>query len=337
MDRFCSSGILFKENKLICYNGKMKSEKLNIIFGPVNSRRFGKSLGIDLSPSKKQCNFDCLYCELDPAKTMGEYEDVISVKEIMNALTESLQNHQDIDALTVTANGEPTLYPHLSELMDEINKVKGSIKTLILSNSAKIDEPKVQEALLKFDTVKLSLDCATGRCLKRLDRSHEGIDVEKIKEGMLSFKEKFKNPLIIEILMVKSINDSEEEIEALNEYLLKLKPTRIDIGTIDRPPAYKVEALSYENLREISLQFDSSLSVYIASRKKVIAKPSSYSREDILETLRKRPLTQEDIDVLFDSKSKDEFQVLVNDRKVDKLDCGGYLFYIQRRDIESSY
>jgi wyosine [tRNA(Phe)-imidazoG37] synthetase (radical SAM superfamily) len=137
--------------------------------------------------------------------------------------------------------------------------------------------------------------------------------------------------------MVKTINDSEEEIEALNEYLLKLKPTRIDIGTIDRPPAYKVEALSYENLREISLKFDSSLSVYIASRKKVTAKPSFYSRQDILETLRKRPLTQEDIDVLFDSKSKDEFQVLVNDRKVDKLDCGGYLFYIQRRDIESSY
>ncbi len=309
---------------------------MNIIFGPVNSRRFGKSLGIDLSPSKKQCNFDCLYCELDPAKTMGAYEDVISVEEIMEALNSSLQNYQDIDALTVTANGEPTLYPYLSELMDEINKVKGSIKTLILSNAAKIDDEKTQEALMKFDTVKLSLDCATGRCLKRLDRSHEGIDVEKIKEGMLRFKEKFRNPLIIEILMVKTINDGDEEIEALNKFLLKLKPTRIDIGTIDRPPAYKVEALTYEALREISLKFDSSLPVYIASRKKVEKKPSTYTSEDILETLKKRPLTQEDIDVLFDSKSKEKFQVLVNDRKIDKLDCGGYNFYISRKDIESS-
>ncbi len=309
---------------------------MNIIFGPVNSRRFGKSLGIDLSPSKKQCNFDCLYCELDPAKTMGAYEDVISVEEIMKALNSSLKNYQDIDALTVTANGEPTLYPYLSELMDEINKVKGSIKTLILSNAAKIDDEKTQEALMKFDTVKLSLDCATGRCLKRLDRSHEGIDVEKIKEGMLTFKEKFRNPLIIEILMVKTINDSDEEIEALNKFLLKLKPTRIDIGTIDRPPAYKVEALTYEALREISLKFDSSLPVYIASRKKVEKKPSTYTSEDILETLKKRPLTQEDIDVLFDSKSKEKFQVLVNDRKIDKLDCGGYNFYISRKDIESS-
>jgi wyosine [tRNA(Phe)-imidazoG37] synthetase (radical SAM superfamily) len=314
----------------------MKNEKLNIIFGPVNSRRFGKSLGIDLSPSKKQCNFDCLYCELDPAKTMGEYEDVISVAEIMKALNESLQNHQDIDALTVTANGEPTLYPYLSELMDEINRVKGTIKTLILSNAAKIDEPKVQEALIKFDTVKLSLDCASKRCLKRLDRSHEGIDVEKIKEGMLVFKKKFKNPLIIEILMVKNINDTQEEIRALNEYLLKLKPTRIDIGTIDRPPAYKVEALNYENLREISLAFDASLPIYIASRKKVIAKPSFYESEDILETLKKRPLTEEDIAVLFDGKSKENFQCLLNEKKIDQVDCGGYLFYVQRRDKASS-
>jgi len=307
---------------------------MNIIFGPVNSRRFGKSLGIDLSPSKKQCNFDCLYCELDPAKTMGTYEDVISVEEIMKALNSSLENYQDIDALTVTANGEPTLYPYLSELMDEINRGKGAIKTLILSNAAKIDDEKTQEALMKFDSVKLSLDCATGRCLKRLDRSHEGIDIEKIKEGMLTFKEKFTNPLIIEVLMVKTINDSTEEIEALNEFLLKLKPTRIDIGTIDRPPAYKVEALTYEELREISLKFDSSLPIYIVSRKKVTEKPSRYTKENILETLKKRPLTQEDIDVLFDSKSKEDFQVLVNDRKIDKLDCGGYNFYISRKDIE---
>ena len=308
---------------------------MNIIFGPVNSRRFGKSLGIDLSPSKKQCNFDCLYCELDPAKTMGEYEDIVSVEEILGALNKSLKNHQDIDALTVTANGEPTLYPYLSELMDEINSVKGSIKTLILSNAAKIDDAKTQEALMKFDTVKLSLDCATGRCLKRLDRSHDGIDVEKIKEGMLAFKEKFNNPLIIEILMVKTINDSHEEIEALNEFLLRLNPTRIDIGTIDRPPAYKVEALTYEELREISLQFDSLLPIYIASRKKVTEKPSRYTKENILETLKKRPLTQDDIDVLFDSKSKEDFQILVDSKKIDKLNCGGYNFYITDRDMES--
>ena len=301
---------------------------MNIIFGPVNSRRFGKSLGIDLSPSKKQCNFDCLYCELEPAKTMGAYEDVISVKEIVSALRVALKTHQDIDVLTVTANGEPTLYPYLSELMDEINTLKGSIKTLILSNGATIHEEKTQEALMKFDTVKLSLDCATARCLKRLDRAHEGIDVEQIKEGMLRFKAKFNNPLIIEILIVKNVNDNDEEIQFLNEYLMTLNPTRIDIGTIDRPPAYKVEALSYEALREISLKFDTSLPIYIASRKKVIEKPSAYIQEEILETIKKRPLTQEDVDVLFDEESKKRVVEMINNQLLTIVNSSGYDFFV---------
>jgi len=302
---------------------------MKIIFGPVNSRRFGKSLGIDLSPSKKQCNFDCLYCELEPAKTMGAYDDVISIEEIIDALSVSLKTHQDIDAITITANGEPTLYPYLSELMDEINKIKGNIKTLILSNAATINEANTQEALMKFDTVKLSLDCATSRCLKRLDRAHEGIDVETIKKGMLKFKAKFTNSLIIEILMVKNINDNQEEIQTLNEYLLTLNPTRIDMGTIDRPPAYKVEALSYEVLREISLKFDSSLPIYIASRKKVTEKPSFYSREDILETLKKRPLTVDDIEVLFDEASKTVLQNLIAKHEIKVINSSGYDFFVK--------
>lgn len=305
-----------------------KRKKMHILFGPVNSRRFGKSLGIDLSPSKKQCNFDCLYCELEPAKTMGKYEEVISVKEIINELQEALHTHQDIDALTITANGEPTLYPYLSELMDEINKIKGNIKTLILSNAANIHEEKTQEALMKFDTVKLSLDCATARCLKRLDRAHEGIDVETIKEGMLRFKSIFKNPLIIEILMVKNINDSDEEIEALNDYLLKLQPTRIDLGTIDRPPAYKVEALSYEALYEIALKFDDTLPIFIASRKKVVEKPSSYSKEEILETLKKRPLTQDDVNVLFDKASQERIKKLLDEGVLKMVNSSGYDFFV---------
>ena len=160
---------------------------MNIIFGPIHSRRFGKSLGVDLSPGKKQCNFDCLYCELDAAKTMDTYDDVVSVEAVTTALKTALKEHDDVDFITLTANGEPTLYPHLSELIDEINTFKGSTKTLILTNAANIDDVTVQDALLKLDEVKLSLDCATQKCLQKLDRSHKGIDVENIKAGMLAF------------------------------------------------------------------------------------------------------------------------------------------------------
>jgi wyosine [tRNA(Phe)-imidazoG37] synthetase (radical SAM superfamily) len=299
----------------------------SIIFGPVHSRRFGKSLGIDLSPFKKQCNFDCLYCELDPAKTMDHYEDVVSVEEVMHALKMALQEHHDIDFITLTANGEPTLYPHLSQLIDEIDKIKGEIKTLILSNAATIDDESVQEALLKLDEVKLSLDCATQSCLRKLDRADSSIDIERIKEGMLDFKSKYKGPLIIEILVVKTLNDKPEEIALLNEYLLRLQPTRIDLGTIDRPPAYNVNPVSYEELLSISKCFDASLPLYISSRKKSEVRASNYSNKEIVETLAMRPLSPEDIDVLFDKESQKRVEMLLKEGKLQVIERNGVKFY----------
>ncbi len=300
---------------------------MNIIFGPIHSRRFGKSLGVDLSPGKKQCNFDCLYCELDPAKTMDSYDDVVSVEQVTSALKQALKEHDDVDFITLTANGEPTLYPYLSELIDEIDSFKDKTKTLILTNASTIDDVKVQEALLKLDEVKLSLDCATQKCLKKLDRSHSGIDVENIKAGMLEFKSKYSGPLVIEILIVKNLNDSKEEIAKLNEYLLKLQPTRIDIGTIDRPPAFDVKPVSYEELLHISHLFDSTLPVYIASRKKADISSSSYSYEEILETLSKRPLTQEDIEALFDEESQKRAENLLHKQKIKLIETNGVNFY----------
>ena len=299
----------------------------NIIFGPIHSRRFGKSLGVDLSPGKKQCNFDCLYCELAPAPTMSDYVDVVSVQEISAAIQKALGEHQDIDFITLTANGEPTLYPHLSELIDEINTFKGDTKTLILTNAANIDDVKIQDALCKLDEVKLSLDCATQKCLQKLDRSHSGIDVENIKAGMLAFKSKYNGPLIIEILIVKTLNDSKEEIEKINDFLLKLNPTRIDISSIDRPPAYAVQAVNYEELLTISHRFDSSLPVYIASRKKADITASAYSAEEILETLDKRPLTRDDIEALFDTQSQVTFEMLLEKEKIKQVCINGVIFY----------
>ena len=298
-----------------------------IIFGPINSRRFGKSLGVDLSPGKKQCNFDCLYCELDPAKTMAQQDEVLSVAQIVEAVKEGLKEHGDIDVLTITANGEPTLYPYLGELIEEINKIKGDTKTLILSNAATIDDEKVQDALLKFDEVKLSLDCATQICLRKLDRSHEGIDVEAIKKGMLDFKSRYHGALIIEILVVATLNDKPEEIAALNNYLLQLRPDRIDLGTIDRPPAFDVKPVSYETLLALSHQFDPSLPLYIASRKKAEMTPSPYSSEEILDTLAKRPLTKEDIAALLDEESQKRFEVLKNEGKIVPVNSNGVIFY----------
>ena len=300
---------------------------MNIIFGPINSRRFGRSLGIDLSPNKKQCNFDCLYCELSPNKTVDKYSDIISAEDILSELKDSLNKYKNIDAITITANGEPTLYPYLDELIDNINLIKGDIKTLILTNSSTIYNKNIQQSLKKLDTIKLSLDCIDAKCLKKLDRAFKSITIDDIKKGLLEFKNIYSGNLVIEILLVETINDKKEHIKALNEFLLQLLPTRIDIGSVDRPPAYPISAINYDKLRDISLLFDSSLPIYIASRKNITATPSNYNNNEILATLFKRPLTDDDVEILFDENTKNRLKILLKDDKIKKVDSNGVFFY----------
>jgi wyosine [tRNA(Phe)-imidazoG37] synthetase (radical SAM superfamily) len=296
------------------------------IFGPINSRRFGSSLGIDLSPALKQCNFDCLYCELAPSATTDVQKKVVEVSTIINELKEHLNDK--IDVITITANGEPTLYPYLDELIDEINKIKGNAQTLILTNSATLVDDKIFNSLLKLDQVKLSLDAVSKNVFKRIDRPHAGIEIKDIVQKVIDFSKAFKGKLFIEILFVHGLNDTQDEIKKLNEVLLKLDVSRIDLGTIDRPPAYPVSGLSYKELHDASLLFDSSLPIHIASRTHAEPNNSSYSDEEILNTLDKRPLTIDDINLLFDQNSKKRLENLISCSKIVTKKVGNLEFFI---------
>ena len=306
---------------------------MQIIFGPVNSRRFGSSLGVDLSPQTKQCNFDCLYCELAPARSVGQQNYVVSVDEIVNALKEHLNDK--IDVITITANGEPTLYPHLDELIKRIDAIKGKTKTLILTNAATLNDQKIYKTLLGLDKVKLSLDAVTPRTFKKIDRPQKHIHIEDIIDAMKHFSDEFTGELYVEILFVKGINDSDEEVSKLNEVLLSLKNiTRVDIGSIDRPPAYPVEPLNYEELHRLSKKFDNSLPVHIASRKQtdhVVAQ--HYTKEEICNTLDKRPLTIEDIKILFDKQSQERFYELIDEGQIITKNVGNFEFFLPSKNF----
>ncbi len=305
---------------------------MKTIFGPINSRRFGSSLGIDLSPALKQCNFDCLYCELAPSATTDEQKNVVEVSTIINELKEHL--HDKIDVITITANGEPTLYPYLDELIDELNKIKNGTQTLILTNSSTLVNEKVFNSLLKLDQVKLSLDAVSNSVFKRIDRPHVNIEIEQIVQKVIEFSKVYKGKLFIEILFVKDLNDTKEEIQKLNDVLMQLKVTRIDIGTIDRPPAYPVSGVSYKELHEISHLFNRSLPIHIASRVHAEPNNASYDNEEILNTLDKRPLTAEDIDLLFDEESKKRLDLLIKNSRIAKKSVGNLEFFILHENEE---
>jgi wyosine [tRNA(Phe)-imidazoG37] synthetase (radical SAM superfamily) len=306
---------------------------MSCIFGPVISRRFGTSLGIDLSPAFKQCNFDCLYCELAPAMPTTVQKETISVETVISELRDALKKHGDIDDITVTANGEPTLYPYLDELIERIDEIKGRIKTLILSNSAALVDPALFNTLLKFDQVKLSLDAALPETFKKIDRPAPGIGIHGIIEAIKKFSNEFNGDLFLEILFVHGVNDSDTDIKALNEVLENIPCRRIDIGTIDRPPAYKVQGLSYSELHNIASRFDPALPIHIASRTHAESCRSRYSDSEIVNTLDKRPLTMEDMKLLFDDETLDRLYKLVKSGKITISDTSGVEFYIPAENV----
>lgn len=308
-----------------------ESVENKIIFGPINSRRFGMSLGVDLSSSKKQCNFDCLYCELAPAATVAAQTQTTPVSNII----EELKKHLDtkVDVITLTANGEPTLYPYLNELIDEIDKIKANTQTLILTNSATLVDDAVFASLLKIDQVKLSLDAVSPQVFKKIDRPHSSIKIDEIVSKVIEFSKVYKGKLFIEILFVYELNDTKEEVKNLNNVLLQLNATRIDLGTIDRPPAYPVMGISYKELHEIALLFDNSLPIHIASRTHAEPNNASYSDEEIINTLDKRPLTLDDINLLFDDASNNRLQTLIDNKQIVKKTVGNLEFFLPSDNI----
>ena len=298
---------------------------MQIVFGPVSSRRFGVSLGIDLSPAQKCCNFDCVYCELTAAKPVAEIENSPSVEQVIAEVKAALAVHPHIDVITLTANGEPTLYPDLARLVRELNLIKGPAKTLILSNGSGVLNPQICGALKGLDIVKFSLDSAVQKTFARIDRSGDNIDAGELVAAMAKFRREFKGELVLEILVVKGLNDTKAEFEALNAAINQILPVRVDISTIDRPPAYPVKGVSRELLYELAQQI-SGVPCVIASAKYGDEK-LEFSKEGLLELVKRRPQSENDVTNSFSEGSKQNLLELLVGGKIKIVNAAGTKFY----------
>ena len=298
---------------------------MKIVFGPVSSRRFGTSLGVDLSPAQKCCNFDCVYCELTAAKPVFAAIDPPSVEQVTAEVKTALAAHPHIDVITLTANGEPTLYPHLARLARELNLIKGRAKTLILSNGSGVLGPKICKALKRLDIVKFSLDSAVQKTFARIDRSSEKIDVGELVAAMAKFRREFKGELVLEILVVKGLNDTKAEFESLNAAINQISPARVDISTIDRPPAYPVKGVSTEVLKELASLITGAPCV-IASAK-YSGEKFDLSKDELLELIKRRPQSENDAASSFSEGAKQNLDELLAQKKVKKINVAGVWFY----------
>ena len=291
---------------------------MDIIFGPVQSRRFGESLGIDLSPKTKQCNYDCLYCELKGKKAQDSMQEILEVEEILEAIKKGLKQFKNIQSLTITANGEPTLYPYLYELMLRLEDIKGGVQTLLLTNGSLLWDLSVSRACLLFDKVKFSLDAISPEAFKKIDRPTKNISLEQILQGIYQFSADFSGELYAEILFVKNINDNLDEIKKMARFLAPMRLKRLDISSIDRPPAYKVSPISQEQLEIFARIFrDFKIPTFLPTRTPNTKKENlNLSQDEILKTLALRPMSKEDIESLWNEESINRLEILHQQGKI---------------------
>ncbi len=208
------------------------------IFGPVPSRRLGRSLGIDVIPPKT-CSFDCIYCESGPTTRLSvTRENFVDPSEILAELSAFLRLHPNAaDVLTFSGAGEPTLYSGLGELISAVKKAHPRFPLIVLTNGSLLWEPEVRRCLLKADRVVPSLDAVTAAVFRSINRPHPSLDPERIIEGIRAFRKEYKGRLHVEIALVSGVNDSAAELSALAGVIESIRPDKIELNTVVRPPA----------------------------------------------------------------------------------------------------
>ena len=213
-----------------------------IIYGPVNSRRYGKSLGINLMPVEdKLCSFNCVYCHYGLTKrcTMNarQYDSELpAFDDVVKALDEALQTSGDLDLITFSGNGEPTLHPEFADLVEAVvelrDKYKPGTKVALLSNSSGLIYSDVVESIENIDLPVLKLDVGSERLFKAINRPATGIDFEQIVDKLSSLDNIYIQSVFVD---GELSNSGPSDLEDYVDRLMMIKPKEVHLYSIDRP------------------------------------------------------------------------------------------------------
>jgi len=210
-----------------------------IAFGPVPSRRLGRSLGINNIPPKI-CTYSCIYCQLGRTIKMRVerrvfYEPEEVSRDVQNKVEKAREAGETIDYLTFVPDGEPTLDINLGREIELLEPL--GLKTAVITNGSLIWREDVREELGKADWVSLKVDAAPEAIWRRVNRPHRSLQLASIREGILEFAGDYKGELMTETMLIEGVNDGEENIKGIADFLVRLRPDRAYLSIPTRPPA----------------------------------------------------------------------------------------------------
>ncbi|MFQ6065883.1 MAG: radical SAM protein [bacterium] len=265
------------------------------IFGPVPSRRLGFSLGVDTIPFKT-CSLDCIYCQLGrTTNKTTERKGYIATDDILREIEEVLREGKRIDYITFSGSGEPTLNSEIKRMIGRIKELT-SIPLAILTNGTLLYKPRMREDLTGADLVIPSLDTVTQEIFERINRPHPSLKIDEIITGIDAFSQEFKGKIWLEIMLVKGINDSPEEIKKTAQVTHEMNLEKIQLNTVVRPPAEEfARPLRTEDLKNIKTILGEKCEIIAEFQRPT---PKDYKREvekTILSMVKRRPVTLVDI------------------------------------------
>ena len=326
---------------------------MSIIYGPVPSWRFGRSLGIDAISKPKTCSFNCVYCQLGKTQIYIPKPTTLSSKVTPSIVEKELEKAlmnidvETIDVVTISGLGEPTLNLWLKDIAKTV-KSKINKPLVILTNSSTIHLAKVKETLMEFDIVCAKLDAGNNESFKIINRPHPEVPrIEDIVNELKKFNKQYNGTLALQIMLIRLKNGfsnaSKPLIDNIVNYARITEPKIIQLSTPYRPPQESyVESLTVEELKrvaELFLQYFPKTSIWVygihdLSKRKVKYKEIKDLESKVMDLLSRRPCTLTDIHNVFSTISenvlKQTITSLINKGKVRRILRNGREYFMAK-------
>ncbi len=304
-------------------------QTMKYIYGPIPSRRLGRSLGI--SPIiKKACNYSCVYCQLGRTDHLSNKREMFfPVAEIVAEFEQMMLSDIEIDVVTIVGEGEPTLYLGLKELIEKL-KVRTDKPVAVITNGALLNDEEVKQALMLADIVLPSIDAYDEKTFMAINRPYPTIKYNKVREGLINFSKEYKGQLWLELMLMKGINDDKSDLLAYQKMLSDIKYDRLYINTPVRPPA---EA----NIQEVDQdKMNEAVNLLAGIAINLLVDNGFYSDikddfEAILSIIKRHPMNQHEIAGFLKNRDNKQPEIvmtkLTSDPRIKIIEYKGYHTY----------
>ncbi len=292
----------------------------NTLFGPVPSRRLGISLGIDLVPMKT-CTLNCIYCECGESTHLTlERREYVPFATVKQELSIYFENNPPPDYITFSGSGEPTLNSRIGDVLHFIKNHIHDIPVALLTNGTLFSQKQVREDIKAATVIIPSLDAATEKVFRKINRPSPHLKVDTIIQGLIQLRKEYRGKIWLEIFIVPGMNDTEQELTALKQAIDKIKPDQVQINTLDRPgPVSTLRAATRQELEHVIdfWEMENAAIVADAPEHKALFPYRKDTASAILGTIARRPCTLTDLSEILGLPT-DEVKKYIDSLHTDK-------------------